>query len=57
MDQRPPLPPFETAVEKVKAENAWNTRDPAQVALAYRPTVFGETELNFWWAVRPSSLS
>jgi hypothetical protein len=38
MDQRPPLPPFtfETAVEKVrKAENAWNTRDPAQVALAY----------------------
>jgi uncharacterized protein len=38
MEQRPPLPPFtfETAVEKVrKAENAWNTRDPAQVALAY----------------------
>ena len=38
MDQRPPLPPFtfETAVEKVRtAENAWNTRDPAQVALAY----------------------
>ena len=38
MHQRPPLPPFslETAVEKVrKAENAWNTRDPAQVALAY----------------------
>ena len=38
MDQLPPLPPFtfESAVEKVrKAENAWNTRDPAQVALAY----------------------
>ena len=38
MDQRPPLPPFtfETAVEKVrKAENAWNTCDPTQVALAY----------------------
>jgi nuclear transport factor 2 (NTF2) superfamily protein len=38
MNQRPPLPPFtfETAVEKVrKAENAWNTRDPALVALAY----------------------
>jgi nuclear transport factor 2 (NTF2) superfamily protein len=38
MEQRPRLPPFtfETAVEKVrKAENAWNTRDPAQVALAY----------------------
>ena len=38
MKQRPPLPPFslETAIEKVrKAENAWNTRDPAQVALGY----------------------
>jgi nuclear transport factor 2 (NTF2) superfamily protein len=35
---RPPLPPFtlETAVEKVRlAENAWNTRDPERVALAY----------------------
>src|SRR6187431_2037756 len=35
---RPPLPPFtyETAVEKVrKAEDAWNSRDPARVALAY----------------------
>jgi nuclear transport factor 2 (NTF2) superfamily protein len=37
-DQRPPVPPytFETAVEKVrKAEDGWNTRDPARVALAY----------------------
>ena len=35
---RPPLPPFtyETAVQKVRvAENAWNTRDPQRVALAY----------------------
>ena len=35
---RPPLPPFtlETAMQKVRmAENAWNTRDPARVALAY----------------------
>lgn len=35
---RPPLPPFtrETAVQKVRmAENAWNTRDPEKVALAY----------------------
>ena len=35
---RPPLPPFthETALEKVKlAEDAWNTRDPERVALAY----------------------
>ena len=37
---RPPLPPFtpETAVEKVRrAEDAWNTRDPARIALAYTP--------------------
>lgn len=35
---RHPLPPFteETARQKVQmAENAWNTRDPAKVALAY----------------------
>lgn len=35
---RPPLPPFseETACEKVRAaEDAWNSRDPARVALAY----------------------
>jgi nuclear transport factor 2 (NTF2) superfamily protein len=35
---RPPLPPFtrETAVLKVRAaEDAWNSRDPARVALAY----------------------
>jgi uncharacterized protein len=37
-ETRPPLPPFmlETAKEKVRrAEDAWNTRDPARVALAY----------------------
>jgi len=35
---RPPLPPFtaETASQKARmAEDAWNTRDPARVALAY----------------------
>jgi nuclear transport factor 2 (NTF2) superfamily protein len=35
---RPPLPPFtrETALQKVRAaEDGWNGRDPAQVALAY----------------------
>jgi uncharacterized protein len=35
---RPPLPPFtpESATQKVRmAEDAWNTRDPARVALAY----------------------
>ena len=38
MSDRPPLPPFttETAVQKARmAENAWNTRDPEKVALAY----------------------
>jgi nuclear transport factor 2 (NTF2) superfamily protein len=35
---RPPLPPFtlQSAIEKVRlAEDAWNTRDPVKVALAY----------------------
>jgi len=35
---RPPLPPFtkETATQKVRlAEDAWNTRDPQKVSLAY----------------------
>src|SRR5438874_10563961 len=35
---RPPLPPFtrETAIQKVRlAEDAWNSRDPEKVALAY----------------------
>jgi uncharacterized protein len=38
MSDRPPLPPFtgETARQKVQAaEDAWNTCDPARVALAY----------------------
>ncbi|MDH6578365.1 nuclear transport factor 2 family protein [Kitasatospora sp. MAP5-34] len=38
MNQRPPLPPFttETALLKVQAaEDAWNTRDPELVSLAY----------------------
>ncbi len=37
--ERPPLPPFTTidsAAQKVRlAEDAWNSRDPARVALAY----------------------
>ena len=40
MESRPPLPPFtlETALKKVQAaEDAWNTRDPDRVALAYTP--------------------
>jgi len=38
MNTRPPLPPFtaETAAQKARgAEDAWNTRDPERVALAY----------------------
>lgn len=38
MASRPPLPPFtrETAIQKVRlAEDAWNSRDPEKVALAY----------------------
>ena len=38
---RPPLPPFtnaEDAARKARlAEDAWNNRDPARVALAYTP--------------------
>lgn len=39
-ESRPPFPPFthETAVKKVRgAEDGWNSRNPAQVALAYTP--------------------
>jgi nuclear transport factor 2 (NTF2) superfamily protein len=38
LDARPPLPPFtfETATQKARlAEDAWNSRNPARVALAY----------------------
>lgn len=40
MPARPPVPPFdhESAVRKVRlAEDAWNSRDPERVALAYTP--------------------
>ncbi len=39
-ETRPPLPPFsrETAAQKVRlAEDAWNSRDPEKVSLAYSP--------------------
>ena len=38
MSPRPPLPPFtiETAAQKARlAEDAWNSRDPVRVSLAY----------------------
>ncbi len=37
---RPPFPPFDAdtaAIKARKAEDAWNMRDPARVALAYTP--------------------
>jgi uncharacterized protein len=39
-ESRPPFPPFDTesALKKVQAaEDAWNTRDPEKVSLAYTP--------------------
>ncbi|GAA2048275.1 nuclear transport factor 2 family protein [Williamsia deligens] len=39
-EPRPPVPPFDLASATAKvqaAEDAWNTRDPAKVALAYTP--------------------
>ena len=38
IETRPPLPPFtrDTAIQKVRAaEDAWNTREPERVSLAY----------------------
>jgi uncharacterized protein len=38
METKPPLPPFTLETAKIKiqaAEDAWNTRDPERVALAY----------------------
>jgi len=40
MATRPPVPPFtrETAILKTRlAEDAWNSRDPEKVSLAYTP--------------------
>ncbi|MEM6308493.1 MAG: nuclear transport factor 2 family protein [Pseudomonadota bacterium] len=40
MEARPPVPPFtkETAIQKVRlAEDGWNGRNPAKVAMAYTP--------------------
>ena len=57
---RPPLPPFtaETAAQKARmAEDAWNTRDPARVALAYTTTAAGATARNSCRAARPSRRS
>jgi len=50
-EQRPPLPPFtrETAIKKARgAEDAWNSRDPVKVSLAYTP--------DSWWRNRSEFL-
>ena len=47
---RPPLPPFDaaSAIKKVRAaEDAWNGRDPAKVALAYTPDCFWRNRAEF----------
>ena len=57
---RPPLPPFnaETAAQKVRmAEDAWNTRDPARVALAYTTDSRWRNRAEFLKAARPSRRS
>jgi nuclear transport factor 2 (NTF2) superfamily protein len=44
MNDKPPVPPFtrETAIQKVRmAEDAWNSKDPERVSLAY-------TEDSYW---------
>ena len=50
MTQKPPLPPFtqESARQKVRmAEDAWNTRDPEKVSLAYTPESIGRNRAEF----------
>jgi nuclear transport factor 2 (NTF2) superfamily protein len=47
---RPPLPPFtvESAAQKARlAEDAWNTRDPAKVALAYSVDCYWRNRAEF----------
>lgn len=54
---RPPLPPFtrESAIEKVRlAEDGWNGRDPAKVALAYTPDTVWRNRVEFPVAVPKS---
>ncbi len=50
MESRPPFPPFtrETAVQKVRAaEDGWNGRNPAKVALAYTPDTVWRNRAEF----------
>jgi uncharacterized protein len=50
MTLRPPLPPFtrESAIEKIRlAEDGWNSRDAARVALAYTPDTQWRNRVEF----------
>ena len=49
-DARPPLPPFTraTAIQKVQiAEDAWNSRDPNRVSLAYSTDSYWRNRAEF----------
>ena len=48
---RPPLPPFtrEAAIQKVRmAEDAWNSRDPERVSMAYTPDSIWRNRAEFF---------
>ena len=50
MSIKPPIPPFnsETAIKKVRlAENAWNTKDPITVSLAYTEDSLWRNRIEF----------
>ncbi|MFC4762600.1 nuclear transport factor 2 family protein [Dyella koreensis] len=50
MEIRQPVPPFtaETAAQKVRlAEDAWNSRDPERVSLAYSPDTHWRNRAEF----------
>jgi nuclear transport factor 2 (NTF2) superfamily protein len=50
LEPRPPLPPFDlpSATAKVRAaENAWNSRDPQRVSLAYTPDTLWRNRSEF----------
>ncbi len=54
---RPPVPPFtlESARQKVRAaEDGWNSRDPAKVALAYTADSRWRNRSDFSRAAPPS---
>jgi len=49
-DNRPPLPPFDRASALLKvraAEDAWNSRDPHRVSLAYTPDTLWRNRSEF----------